>query len=210
MFAQTLGIGLMVGAVFAVGAEAWVLGAVLFGVGLVVELAWATTVSVWNRRADRTLRAEVARGSEELVGGDLVGIEATGRVVRRRIARSAPAFVRSSPSALLPPAIMLVVTVLTESGAHRRAALVPGDVGLAARRAPVLVVLHPTREEVAVLDTAPDAAALAAIEADPRWRSAQLPTDRRVAGGYLPLVGLALLGLLVGLAVDAGLVALIA
>ncbi|MDP2772903.1 MAG: hypothetical protein Q8O61_05050 [Nocardioides sp.] len=95
-----------------------------------------------------------------------------------------------------------MVTALADGGARRVGALVPGLVGLEARRAPVALLLHPHEPEAAVLDTRVTREQLAAIADDPRWRSEKLPTDRSVVGGYLPLVGCAVLGLAVGLGFD--------
>jgi hypothetical protein len=208
-FTQMFGGGVMIGAVLALFQDAWVLGAVLFGIGLVAQVTWAAWAIGWSRRADRAFRAEITRGSEELVTGSVTGVEASARVVRRRIARTDPAFVRAAPYPLPPPGVVLVVELLTDDGVRRRAALVPGDIGLAARRAPVVVVQHPSLDEVAVLDHAPDPAVLAGVAADPRWQTQRL-TDSQVAGGYLVAFGLAVLWLLAGVAVDAGLVALLA
>ncbi|MFC4786615.1 hypothetical protein ACT8ZV_19225 [Nocardioides sp. MAHUQ-72] len=49
---------------------------------------------------------------------------------------------------------------------------------------------------------------IVAIEADPRWRTERLPTDRSVVGGWLPVAGLAVLGMPAGLGAAAAVVSL--
>lgn len=202
LFLQMLGSGLTLGSLFAVVAEHFTLAIVLAVVGLTVTLGWAVGVVVWNRRVDRAFKAMLVRAGEEVVTDRVAGIPAVGRVHRRRIARREPSYLSDTPHAVPGPSVILVVTVLAESGARRVGALVPARLGLESRKAPVAVLLHPHEREAAVLDNRVTAAQVAAIGDDPRWHTESLPTDRTVVGGYLPVVGSALLGLAVGIGLD--------
>ena len=198
---QMLSFGLTFGALVGLGSDGTV-ALVLFAVGLVSMLLWVAGVVVWNRRADRAFKARLVRASDEIVSGRVPAVPAPGRVHRRRIARKHPAYVASRGEALPGPAVVLAVTVLAEGGARRVGALVPALVGLESRRAPVALLLHPDEPEAAVLDDRVTPEQVAAIAADPRWASEPLPTDRTVVGGYLPLLGCAVLGVLAGVGLD--------
>jgi hypothetical protein len=164
-FGQTLGSGLMFGAVFAIPGRHLALGLVLFGVGIVTTLGWMVGVIVVTRRADRALRAEIVRGSTEIVSGAVAATAVPARVVRRRIVRASPAFVLGRAEPQTGAAIVVVATALTDGAARRVAALVPSALGLQLRRGrPVALVLHPGLPDVAVVDAAADAEHLAAIE----------------------------------------------
>jgi len=202
LFLQMLGPGLMFGAVFAIDVDDLTLTVVLCVVGVAVTVAWSVGVVVWNRRVDRTFKAMLVRAGEELVTGRVVGIPAAGRVHRRRIARHHPAYLAGTPHPLPPPAVVVVATALSPSGARRVAALVPALVGLHSRKAPVALLLHPTEPEAAVVDDRVTAEQVNAIAHDPRWDTEALPTDRTVVGGYLAVAGSAVLGLVVGLGLD--------
>ncbi|GEP32964.1 hypothetical protein NSZ01_07320 [Nocardioides szechwanensis] len=208
LFFQMLGSGLMFGALFAILDEHLRLALALAVTGLVVTLGWAIGVTVWNRRVDRAFKTMLVRAAEEVVTGKVAGIPAVGRVHRRRIARREPAFLADTSSALPGPSVVLVVTALAEGGARRVGALVPALVGLEARKAPVALLLHPHEREAAVLDNRVTLEQVAAIGDDPRWDTEWLPTDRTVVGGYLPVVGFAVLGLVVGVGLDLALVRL--
>lgn len=202
LFLQMLGSGLLFGAVFAIDGEHWTLTAVLATVGLVVTVGWAVGVVVWNRRVDRAFQAMLVRAGDEIVTGQVTGTPAVGRVHRRRIARRAPAYLVGTPAALPGPSVVLVVTALADDGARRVGALVPALVGLESRKAPVALLLHPHEREAAVLDDRVTPDRLAAVGADPRWRTESLPTDRTVVGGYLAAAGCGVLGLVAGLGLD--------
>ncbi len=208
VFFQILGPTLMFGSIFAIetGFDAVVIG--LLGFGVLVSLGWTVGFVVWNRRVDRRFKQAIARDSEDIVRGTVEPVPAVGRVVRRRTARLSPAFLFGSPGGLPPPAVVLVMTALTEDGARRVAALVPAQIGLS-RKAPVAVRLHPVEREIAVLDPGVTPGQLADIAADPRWRTEKLPTDRQVVGGYSMLVAIALLATGTGLAFDWLVVALL-
>jgi hypothetical protein len=202
LFLQMLGPGLMIGSLIAVGGEHWptVLG--LFGFGILMTLGWGIGVLLWTRRVDRAFKAVLGRASEELVTGRVTGVPAAGMVARRRIARRQSSYLASTPLAIAAPAVVLVVTVLAEGGPRRVGALVPATMGLESRKAPVAVLLHPHEREAAVVDDRVTPEQVAAIAADPRWGAPGLPTDRTVTGGYLPMLGCALLGLAAGLGLD--------
>lgn len=202
LFVQMLGSGLMVGSMFGVVDGDVTLTLVLAAVGLVVTLGWAVGMVVWNRRVDRAFKAMLVRAGEEVVTGRVTGIPAIGRVHRRRIARREPSYLADTPHPLPGPSVVLVATVLAEGGARRVGVLVPAMLGLESRKAPVAVLLHPDEREAAVLDNRVTPAQLAAIDGDPRWGTERLPTDRSVVGGYLPVLGCAVLGLAVGIGLD--------
>ncbi|MCD4524965.1 hypothetical protein [Nocardioides sp. cx-173] len=206
LFTQTLGPALALGSLFVLAGDNWTVAAVLFGLGLAVMIGWCVAVVVWNRRVDRRFKAALVRAGEEIVTGRVTATPAIGRVVRSRRARREPAYLAGTPHPLPSPSVALVVTVLTEGGSRRVAALVPAMGGLEARRAPVAVLLHPHEREAAVLDDRVTSEQLAAIASDPRWGTERLPTDSSVAGGYLAAFGCAVLGVLtgVGIAVLAG------
>ncbi|MDO9457107.1 hypothetical protein, partial [Nocardioides sp.] len=67
------------------------------------------------------------------------------------------------------------------------------------------LLLHPDRREVAAVDDRVTVERLGAVDADPRWRSERLPSDRTVVGGYLGLLA----AVTVGTAVGVGLAALV-
>lgn len=202
LFAQLLGPAVMFGSVLAVEGEHWVLFGSLFGLGIVLTLGWAVGVVVWNRRTDRHFRAVLEEGAEALVSGRVAGVPAPGLVVRRKLARRSPSFLVGTVGPIQGPSAVLAITVLADGGARRVAALVPAMLALHARKAPVAVLLHPEDREVAVLDPRVGQQQLTAIAEDPRWRSETLPTDRSVVGGWLPLLGCALLGVVVGVGLD--------
>lgn len=207
-FTQIFGPALMFGAVFAIDGEHWVLAGTLFGIGLLVTLGWGIGVVLWNRRADHRFRSLLEQGGGDLVSGRVTGTPAVGTVVRRRLARHSPSFLVGTPGPLEGPSAILVVTVLADEGARRVAALVPAMIALHARKAPVAVLLHPEESEVAVLDPRVTPEQLAAIPGDPRWQTERLPTDRSVAGGWLPVLAFVVLGLVAGLGLDWVVVAL--
>ncbi len=202
IFGQMLGPALMFGSVLAVDGEHWVVAGFQFGFGALVMIGWAVGVVVWNRRNDRRFLALLERGGADLVAGRVAGEPAVGTVVRRKLARRSPSFMVGTDGPVVGPSAALVVTALADGGARRVAALVPAMLALESRKAPVAVLLHPDEPEVAVLDPRVSPQQLAAIAHDPRWATEDLPTDRSVVGGWLPLVGSAFLGLVVGFGFD--------
>ncbi|WP_193609306.1 hypothetical protein [Nocardioides lijunqiniae] len=208
LFLQLLGPAIAIGSFFGIAGEHWGVVLTLFCLGLLVTVGWGVGVVVWARRVDRAFKAVLVRASEELVTGRVTGVPAVGMVARRRRARRQPSYLASTPSAIAAPAVVLVVTALAEDAPRRVGVLVPATVGLESRNAPVAVLLHPDEREAAVVDDRVTPEQVSAIAADPRWESAALPTDRTVGGGYLPMLGCALLGLVAGLGLDLLVVAL--
>lgn len=212
MAAQLLGLGLILAAPASTGSSPD-LSLAVFGVGAAVSLCGAVCFSWWTRRADRRIRDDVRSGSPELVRTPVDGrrppASVPGRVVRHRSARGLPGFAAASPEAVAGEARIVVVTALTAAGARRVVALVPRGVLSLSTGSPVRVLLHPERPDVAVLDTAAAAHQLQAGEADPRWRTAAVPTERSVLGGYLPLAVSGAIGLGAGFGL-AGIVGLVA
>ncbi|WP_193614027.1 hypothetical protein [Nocardioides lijunqiniae] len=208
LFLQMLGPAIAIGSFFGIADEHWGVVLTLFCLGLLVTVGWGVGVLVWTRRVDRAFKTVLTSAGEQLVTGRVTGVPVPGRVVRRRTAAGRPAYLASTPSAIAGPAAVLVVTVLADDGPRRVGALVPATIGLEKRDAPVAVLLHPDEREAAVVDDRVTPEQVAAIAADPRWESAALPTDRTVGGGYLPMLGCALLGLASGLGLDLLVVAL--
>lgn len=208
LFLQMLGPAVMVGSFFGISGEHWGVVITLFCLGLLTTVGWGVGVLVWTRRTDRAFKATLARAGEELVTGRVTGVPAAGRVARRRIAAKHPSYLATTPQPIPAPSVILVVTALAADGPRRVAALVPATIGLESRKAPVAVLLHPHEREAAVLDDRVTPEQLAAIDADPRWGSEDLPTDRTVVGGYLPVLVAALLGVAAGLGLDLLVVAL--
>lgn len=202
IFVQTFATGIILGAIVALS-EVWQAALIMLGVGLVVMVGWSIGVMLVTRRFDTRLRRDIVRASTDIVADPARASRAPGRVVRRRVAARWPGFVLGQAAAASTSAVVLVVTVLDGDTARRAAALIPAQLGLHIRRGePVQVALHPTDLEVAVLDDVVTRADLAALDADPRWQSVGLPTDRSVTGGWPGIVLAAVLGLGAGLAVD--------
>ena len=202
LFTQMLGPALMFGAVLAINGEHWAVALTLLTLGAVAKLGWGIGVAVWNRRADRRFRSMLEHAGADLVSGRVAGLPAVGTVVRRKLARRSPSFMVGIAGPIEGPSAVLAITVLADTGARRVAALVPAMLALHARKAPVAVLLHPDEPEVAVLDPRVSQQQLTAIAEDPRWDTEPLPTDRSVIGGWLPALGCAALGIVVGVGFD--------
>lgn len=186
---QLVGAGLIIGGID-VAVDHLGLGLVLMLAGLLVTLVWTVVVTTWARRSQRRLVERLDRGTHEVVEGRVAADQVPARVVRRRGG-------------------VAVVTVLAPGRVHRRALLVPPDAPALVRGTPVLVGLHPSLGEVAVLVRATTAEQVAAADADPRWREERVPRDRDVMGGWgaVALAGLVGFGVGLGLALLVGAVA---
>ncbi|MCW2792424.1 MAG: hypothetical protein JWO76_1522 [Nocardioides sp.] len=199
-FALTLGFGLTSGAIVLLS-EHETLWLDLFGVGSALMLAAAIGEEVVSRRADRELRAEIVRGSTEIVSGTVVADPVPARIARRRLVPGPP-FLLGHPGPVSGKGLMIVATALVDGPARRVAALVPADLLLQLRKGhPVALAVHPARPDVAVLDLSADNDRLAQIEGDPRWLEDAIPTDRSISGGAFAKLGMSLAGLAVGVGV---------
>ncbi len=167
-FLQTLGPGVAFGGSYA-GLVGHPAAFPLLMTGLVLIIAWGVGISVVGRSRERRVVEETVLGSDEIVAGAVVPVPAIGRVVRRRIKADAPAYSAGAPR--LPGPAAMVVLEAVGDGPPRR---------------------------VAVLDTAVSPGRLEQIARDPRWGVSPTVTDRSVVGGWLPVFGVALAGLLVG------------
>lgn len=179
-----LAIGVMLGG--PLGDASTGVGVALLMVGLGLEVVVIVVFPVLLRRADRRLRRELVAASAEVAQGAVEPRPAIGRVVRRRVV-DLPWWLPGRGGGP-GPAGLTVLTAVGDGPARRVAALVPADLGLTGVGVPALLLVHPHRPDVAVLDDRVTAAQLAAVDADPRWGSERLPTDRTVVGGYLALV----------------------
>jgi len=151
------------------------------------------TVVLLNR-TDRRLRQRAGGPHRDPSRIASHGSPAAGRVVRTRPERGGTHVV--------------VCTALAPGGARRVVAATP-YAGLRAGQ-PVALLLDPDDTDVAVLDDRVGPGDLAAIDADPRWRTWTLPTERRVAGGWSGVALAGLLGALAGGGVSLGVLALVA
>jgi hypothetical protein len=209
-FLQLLGPGFAAGALvgaFVVPLDTAVGAAelALLGVALLLIVGWAVWHGVTLRRTERRLWDEVAAGSEELLAAP-VGGALPARVVRGRPKRALAAYAMAhgrQPG----PAVALAATLVGDGPARRVGLLAPASAVLPPGAA-LLVVPHPTRREVAVLDDRVTAAEVAASAADPRWAE-RLPTDRSVIGGWTVLLACSAAGLVVGAVVGLGIALLV-
>jgi hypothetical protein len=195
-----LAIGVILGGPLAGAGSGEALATLLVGLGL--EVVVVVVLAVLLGRAERRFRAEVVAASAEIASGAVEPVPTIGRLVRRRVTDLPwwlPGRGRGHGRSALT-----VLTAVGDGPARRVAALVPADLGLTTRGVPALLLVHPVRRDVAVLDDRVTAERLAQVDADPRWGAERLPTDRSVVGGYL-LLGASLL---LGGAVGAGLSAL--
>ncbi len=182
--------------------------AVLAGSGALLLILVLVSTVVLPSLADRSFRSALSDGIEEIAVGEVAPVAVPARVVRRSLDRHRSSFMPGSGHAP-GPSVVLVLAVLPPDSAPRRvAALVPAQLGLRLRRAPAVVLLHPERPEVAVVDDRVSAEQLAAVSADLRWGTERLPTDRRVVGGYLALVASVIVGAAIGLALVAAILKL--
>ncbi len=194
-------VGVMVSGVVA-GAATGAASAALV-VGLVLELAVLIGFAVPAARTEQRLRQDVVEGTGEIASGAVDPVPALGRVVRRRVV-DLPSW---SPGrgTVAGRSGLTVLTAVGDGEPRRVAALVPVALGVVSAGVPAVLLLHPTRREVAVLDDRVTAAGLAAVDGDPRWRTERLPTDRSVVGGVVAM----LVASFVGTAAGAGLGALV-
>ncbi|MEP1122930.1 MAG: hypothetical protein ABJH68_03450 [Ilumatobacter sp.] len=205
--AQSMAIGMFLGLVLVLDADT--APEVTIGVmltALLVFLACSFGFAAWSRRAQSRLITDVEVASRSIVRGEVDPVGVAGRTVRSRKAGSADGFLASRSDPLGDGASIVVATALAVDGPRRVAFLAPTSIASNLKTAPVALKLHPAEREVAVLDDLVHRDQLAAIAADPRWTSEELPTDRSVVGGWLPLVGSMLLGVTSG----CGVVAIIA
>ncbi|KRE38486.1 hypothetical protein ASG73_06030 [Janibacter sp. Soil728] len=177
-------VGAFVGVVVAItigdrepSGAAFVVPVLAMGV-LVGVVAWYVVTLM---RHDARLTRALADGNAEVVSGRVQGRTVPGRVVQSLPDRSG-----SVVGAVGHPhsgtGRRVLATVLAPAGPRRVAALVPDHVPV--RRGTALpLVLHPTRRDVAVLDTRVPPAEVAVGDADPRW-SGRLPTHSSVTGGW--------------------------
>ncbi|WP_137292760.1 hypothetical protein [Nocardioides dongxiaopingii] len=193
-----LALGLMIGGPgLGEGSGAsWVL---LFG-GLLVEVVVIGAFPALLGRAERRFRVAVDAGTGEIARGEVVPVPAAGRVVRARADRRHGWFLPVRGAGPAPSSLTVLVALADGADgvrARRVAALVPPDLDLG-HGGPALLLVHPVRRDVAVLDDRVTPDALVAVDADPRWTTQRLPTDRTVVGGYLALVAAAAAGVAAG------------
>lgn len=204
IFCQMLPLGLFLGTVPFAGDNR--VFALCFGLGAFVEVAWAVWFVVTIRRMDRRFKKDVAAGSSELVGagatGPVPGTPVFGRVVRTRPAKGYDAYL-IEPGRLAPPADLTVFTAIGDGAPRRVAAMVPASFKLP-RGQSALLLAHPERREVAVLESRATPDHLAGAAGDPRWKSERLPTDRSVVGGWAIVAAAGLAGGVVGALVALG------
>ncbi len=183
VFVQAGGGALMLGSVMLVDDSLLAfLGCLAVGAGAM--LGTPIWLMVWSRRRNGRFLDRTEAGSAEIVSGRVVPLRASGRTVRSRVEVGRTAYVDSGALPPHHPSRALVATVLTPDGPRRAMALVPAELHLTAGGTPIAVLLHPHDHDVAVLDTATDAAALAAGDTDPRWTTCRIPSDRTVVGGW--------------------------
>jgi hypothetical protein len=179
--------------------------ALLFG-GLVLELVVITAFPLYFSRADRRLRERMVAATGEIARGEVEPVPAVARVVRRRTA-DLPWWVPGRGPGPGPSALT-VLTALGDGAPRRVAALVPDDLGLHGKDVPAVLLLHPTDPEVAVLDDRVTHERLVEVDADPRWRTERLPSDRTVVGGYTALLAALAAGGAVGVGLALAVLAL--
>lgn len=173
----------------------------MLAIGLGVEVAVLVAFPVLLRRDERRFREVVATATQEIATGAVTPVPALGRVVRRRSVRLSWWLPGRGGGDDEP--MMTVLTAVGDGEPRRVAAVVPDDLGLGSRDLPALLMVHPDHRDVAVVDDRVTVDLLAQVDGDPRWTTQQLPTDRSVVGGYLPLLGAAAAGAAAGLAFSA-------
>ncbi len=202
MFGFGAAIGVMFGGLLVdVDSDA---NAYLLFAGLAVELVVVLVWPVGLARAERRFRRTVVAATGEIASGAVQPVPAIGRVVRRRLVKR-DSYLPGRGSAPGPSALT-VLTVVGDGPARRVAALVPAQMGLAMRKVPAALLVHPHQRDVAVVDDRITPQQVAAIGADPRWGAEPLPTDRTVVGGYLALLAAVAVGIAAGVGVSALLV----
>jgi hypothetical protein len=195
------GFGLSIGLILAgpIGGTFGDTGFVLLLVGIGLELVVLCVFPAVLGRAERRFRRQLAAAGAEIARGSAVPVPAIGRVVRRRPVKL-PWWLPGRGGGM-GDSVVVVLTALGDGAPRRVAAVVPADLGLHGRDVPAQLLLHPQHRDVAVVDDRVTTDRLRAIDADPRWRSERLPTDRTVVGGYLGLLA----SLVVGTAAGVGL-----
>ncbi|KRF17977.1 hypothetical protein ASG90_06565 [Nocardioides sp. Soil797] len=193
---QVLPIGMLIGG-SSMAMKTSALSAFLVVMVLVVVAltAWAISVVVWTRTAARRFHHDVERGSAEIVEQGLAADIVPARMVRSRVGRHLRPWALGD---VAPPTGTWSVTFTAlppGEPARRVGALVPLPLP---KGAPVLLALHPSLREVGVIDLRATREQVSLAGQDPRWHSEPLPTDRTVVGGWLALLGSAVLGLLAG------------
>ena len=167
--------------------------------GLGVEVLLLAVFPMALGRTDRRFRARVVAAGADIAHGAVAPVPAVGRVVRRRAA-ALPWWMPGRGGGT-GPAALVVLTAVGDGPPRRVAAVVPADLGLRGAGVPAELLVHPRHRDVAVVDDRVTPERLAAIDADPRWRSDRLPTDRSVVGGYPGLLVALVAGTAAGLGV---------
>lgn len=171
----------------------------------VALIGWGTAYLTFLLRTDRRVLDGLQTATEEICSGAVApGTSVPARVVRtRRNKRHRLTAVLGLTQGLVQAQTVAVMTVLPPGAPARRVGvLAPADASSALSKASThAVALHPTQVEAGVLDARVTGPQRDALAADPRWRTEPLPTDRTVVGGYLPLVGMALIGMVVGVGI---------
>ena len=211
IFFQMFGYGLMFGAIFSIGSgDRLGLTVTLLAIGLTATIGWAIGSCVFFRRMQTRLESEIVSASTSLVDGTGSGPVVAGRVVRRRVGRRSPGFAASSRLPIGRSSVVFVATALAPGGPRRVAGLAPPAIGLQLHSGvPVVLRLHPTDTDVAVLDDTVTRADLDVVAGDPRWSSDDVPTDRSVAGGSSAILLAAIVGLGAGLLIDMAAIAVL-
>lgn len=193
------GLGVFVGAIASSSSTTagWVV--LFFLVGFALIMAGQALLVVEVLRGQRRLDRQLREGSAELTAGSVAGSLVPGRVVRTRPSRRLPGWLASSSTPVTPDSSLVVVTALVSDSAQRVAAAAPTGLRLTPGQS-VLLRLHPTRAEVALLDDTLGPQAVTDSGQDPRWNTVKLPTDATVRGrAWLPwLLGSAVVGGVLG------------
>lgn len=179
-----------------------------FGLGLLLELAWCIGFLITIRRIDARMKNAVTAGSAELIDAEVAGKPVLGRAVRTRQARRYDGFL-VDPGRIAAPADIVVFTVIGDGAPRRVAALVPAAFKVPSGQA-ALLLAHPERREVAVLESRATSSQLTGAAADPRWKTEPLPSDRSVVGGWRTLVVVGIAGVVAGALVALGIGAALA
>lgn len=197
MFSGGIGSGLTLGVVFLDSASAMLAFALSIG-GTLLIVAGVLVFTSAVRRLEVGLVTDIDAASMQMIRGEVAGVYAPARTVRSRVRGSTYGYVSRWAQPIAPPTVLLVATALAPDGPRRVACLVPASVGLNLRKAPIALWLHPTVREAAILDDSVDVNVLARIDADPRWSSADIPTEGSVAGGWPAIIAASIGGILTG------------
>lgn len=157
---------------------------------------WSTYISYLN---------EARFGTAELLAGIVpAGPTVPGRVVRIAVLKDAVPFGVLGVSAH-PIPYQAMMEVLPPDGPPRRVSVfAPAGPGELVSGAAHAVALHPTRPDIGILDGRLSQHEQRAFAQDPRWSTAELPTDRSYQGGRSGRFWLCVCGL-AGLATTTGL-----